>query len=834
ADAELNDEIRVVITVHDVNREIEVGEIGDLEIDEDGDERPIVLVDLDDVFVDPDDVELTFRFEGAPNGMGMDILEEHILVIDPVQDFHTDGEPIEITVYADDHRDDEERLNGGPFGLLDMVQVDDQDNSVRGGPRRVIDDAPRRDEEVSVTFTITIDPVNDEPIVAEEIEDVEWAEDSGLHEVADLDDVFFDVDGDELLYEVIDDGEGLTVAIDEDTNILTITPDANYNGESDVIVQADDGVNQVMMVAHVGRQARNIRDAFAEQMTPRRDASVDDEFHVIITPVNDVPIITDPTDEDQISYDVNENAEIVIDFLATDVDLDIEGDELVWREEGIPNGAEFVDGGDDDESAMFTWTPTFDDAGDHVFLAIVEDEGDEGDTLEVTITVGDVNRAPVIVDPADPNIDEPLGDEIDVAGNEGEELVIPFHAIDPDADDLVWTVDDEGGLPEGWQFTDNEDGTASFVWTPGFHDEGLYNPVFDVTDGGALNDQLTVNITIDNTNQAPVVVQEIGDENDQVIFEEDEGLPDDRPLVIADLDDVFGDDDTDQDPNHNENLVFAIEGDVPEEINMTIDAETLVLGIDPDENYNLPDGVEITIIATDPEDAQVSESFTLIITPVNDAPDEFDLVSPENGTEINRQDNYVDLEWEAAADIEDDDVTYSLMINVVFEDVDTTHAIPDLEDTFFDVEDVEGLLLDLGVYIQWKGAITHEITWWVVATDGELDTESNQRWTLIVPIPVFVDDPDQTLPTEFSLSQNYPNPFNPSTHIEFGLPISSDVRVMVWDVSGRCVKVLVNGRMAAGYHTITWDAHGMPSGIYLFTLDTADGVRMIKRGALVR
>jgi hypothetical protein len=78
--------------------------------------------------------------------------------------------------------------------------------------------------------------------------------------------------------------------------------------------------------------------------------------------------------------------------------------------------------------------------------------------------------------------------------------------------------------------------------------------------------------------------------------------------------------------------------------------------------------------------------------------------------------------------------------------------------------------------------------------------------------------PVNETPTGFALSQNYPNPFNPSTRISFSIPQAGDVTLKVYDMLGREVATLVNGAMAAGTHSATFDASGMSSGIYLYEL----------------
>jgi len=76
------------------------------------------------------------------------------------------------------------------------------------------------------------------------------------------------------------------------------------------------------------------------------------------------------------------------------------------------------------------------------------------------------------------------------------------------------------------------------------------------------------------------------------------------------------------------------------------------------------------------------------------------------------------------------------------------------------------------------------------------------------------------------LSQNFPNPFNPVTTIRFELPAALDVRLSVFDVRGREVAVIAEGRMCAGSHAGVWDGrndngHAVASGVYWYRLEAA-------------
>jgi len=87
------------------------------------------------------------------------------------------------------------------------------------------------------------------------------------------------------------------------------------------------------------------------------------------------------------------------------------------------------------------------------------------------------------------------------------------------------------------------------------------------------------------------------------------------------------------------------------------------------------------------------------------------------------------------------------------------------------------------------------------------------------------DAPDvvvNTVPNEFFLSQNYPNPFNPVTNISFGLPDAGMVKLEVFNIVGQRVATLVDGKMDMGYHTVSWNADNMSSGVYFYKITAGD------------
>jgi len=74
----------------------------------------------------------------------------------------------------------------------------------------------------------------------------------------------------------------------------------------------------------------------------------------------------------------------------------------------------------------------------------------------------------------------------------------------------------------------------------------------------------------------------------------------------------------------------------------------------------------------------------------------------------------------------------------------------------------------------------------------------------------------------YSIQQNYPNPFNPSTKIGFSMPKSGFVKLNIYDETGKEVSNLVNDDLQAGNYNITFNASGLSSGVYFYTLKTGD------------
>ncbi len=84
------------------------------------------------------------------------------------------------------------------------------------------------------------------------------------------------------------------------------------------------------------------------------------------------------------------------------------------------------------------------------------------------------------------------------------------------------------------------------------------------------------------------------------------------------------------------------------------------------------------------------------------------------------------------------------------------------------------------------------------------------------------------LPKSFKMQQNYPNPFNPSSIIQYDIPKTSFVKVSVYDILGREIRVLVNEEKSPGRYEINFDARGLASGIYFYIIRTGEFTQLKK------
>ncbi|MBE2227271.1 MAG: T9SS type A sorting domain-containing protein [Ignavibacteria bacterium] len=84
--------------------------------------------------------------------------------------------------------------------------------------------------------------------------------------------------------------------------------------------------------------------------------------------------------------------------------------------------------------------------------------------------------------------------------------------------------------------------------------------------------------------------------------------------------------------------------------------------------------------------------------------------------------------------------------------------------------------------------------------------------------PVGISPVNTEMPSQYRLMDAYPNPFNPETNIRFEIPAAGDVKISVFDITGKEVSLLLNSYVNAGKYELKFNAGNFSSGVYFYTL----------------
>lgn len=86
------------------------------------------------------------------------------------------------------------------------------------------------------------------------------------------------------------------------------------------------------------------------------------------------------------------------------------------------------------------------------------------------------------------------------------------------------------------------------------------------------------------------------------------------------------------------------------------------------------------------------------------------------------------------------------------------------------------------------------------------------------------EEVDGTVPRAFELGQNYPNPFNPSTTISFGIAATAFTTIKVYTILGQEIRTLLAEKLEPGRYSVRFDAAGLPSGAYIYRMQSGGSV----------
>ena len=187
-----------------------------------------------------------------------------------------------------------------------------------------------------------------------------------------------------------------------------------------------------------------------------------------------------PVMNDIAAQSVDEGQKLAFNVDVSDPDKE-DQNKLTVSAEGTPQGAVF-----NTQARSFTWTPTFDQAGDYKITYKVADPAGLSVSKTAAITVKNVNRKPV------------LGALANQKGTENQAMSFTVTATDPDKEDANKVNLSADGLPDGASFSGGK-----FSWTPNYDQAGDYTITFKAKDGEGLEDSKAVTVSVSNVNRAP-------------------------------------------------------------------------------------------------------------------------------------------------------------------------------------------------------------------------------------------------------------------------------------------------------------------------------------------
>jgi hypothetical protein len=497
----------------------------------------------------------------------------------------------------------------------------------------------------SATVTITVNPVNDAPVLSD-------IDDQSINE----DGIFFyelvatDVDDTELSYSATVDANA---SVDVVGSTLTITPDLNYNGDIAVNVTVSDGdltdsgsfiltvnpINDAPILSDIDNQSMDEDEVFT--------------YALVTTDVDDIDLSYSTTVDGHASVDVtgstltitpnlNYNGEIAVNVTVSDGELtDSGGFTLTINSVNDAPVLTNILNDNIDEDGVFTYELVATDVDDTELsysatvdghasvdvvgstLTITPDLNYNGDiAVNVTVSDGDLTDSGSFILTVNPINDAPILSDIDNQSMDEDE-VFTYALVTTDVDDIDLSY---STTVDGHASVDVTGSTLTI--TPNLNYNGEIAVNVTVSDG-ELTDSGGFTLTINSVNDAPVLTNILNDNIDEDgVFTYE--------LVATDVDDT--------------ELSYSATVDG----HASVDVVGSTLTITPDLNYNGDIAVDVTVSDGDIID---SDSFTLKVNPVNDTP----LLSDIDDQSID-EDGVFTYEL-SATDVDDTDLSYSTTID---------------------------------------------------------------------------------------------------------------------------------------------------------------------------
>jgi PKD repeat protein len=253
----------------------------------------------------------------------------------------------------------------------------------------------------------------------------------------------------------------------------------------------------------------------------------------------------------------------------------------------------------------------------------------------------------------------------------------------------------------------------------------------------------------------------------------------------------------------------------PKHVAFLVDFQRQEITIKPEPHWNGAEQAVVTV--TDPYGLSDADTFNVRVLSIEDPPGRFALIAPADDTTLFRWDAPIEFRWHKAADPDEGEaVQYSLILS-------GSALLKGSEDmrTVF-MSDTMILLAPPkeGTYY-----------WGVIARDSKGNTASCDKIFRIMNLTAV--EADRNIPLTYGLDQNYPNPFNPETTVPFQTARPGTVRIQIFDLDGRIVRVLEDRHFDAGSHKARWDGlddngRQTASGVYVIRIQAGDFAKQRK------
>lgn len=398
-----------------------------------------------------------------------------------------------------------------------------------------------------------------------------------------------------------------------------------------------------------------------------------------------------------------------------------------------------------------------------------------------------VNHAPVLA---------PVGAR---TVGEGLALAITLSATDADAQPLTYSA---SGLPAGATFNA---GTRRFDWTPGFSAAGSYSVRFRVADNAfptVARDSEDVAITVTDRNPGDNLAPRL------------DPLSDRQALVGERLSFRV----TARDPE-GATLTYSIQGAMPPGV--TFNGSTGTFEWIP--SLDQIGTRSFTFVATDPGSAHDEEGMLVTVSDAQLGP--APALPCEGSTSV----------ITGVVDAGIDPISQGVSYHAFTVPIGTQRIEGTLNWALGPPIDLDFYLLDAdsNVVQSAAGSTAPEqmvvnnppaggYIWKVVAFASPDTTEYSITTDVCVAHALSANEPMGRM--AYGLGPSAPNPFRDHTLISFTLPESGPVRLRIYDLAGRAVRTLQDGRLTAGVHRMTWDRHTdeggiAPAGLYFYRFE---------------